>query len=139
MRRRLLGLTLIALSACQRQAGSTSESGIPAATRPPSPVEQGRALLEQGQLDSALARLQEAPGDPDSLYYQGVIWAKKAETAPLPTPPPLATPLPRGAEPPPPPEFKPEELSALELYQKAVAARPDHPQASLGIAQLLAP
>jgi Flp pilus assembly protein TadD len=139
MRPRLLGLALILVSGCQRQTPSTTQNTASPTTRPSSPVEQGRALIEQGQLDQALAKLQEAPSDADSLYYQGVIWAKKAETAPLPTPPPLATPLPRGAEPPAAPEFKPEELSALDLFQKAAAARPDHALAQLGIAELLAP
>ena len=59
------------------------------------PVRDGKALLDAGQLDGALAELQKAPADPDALYYQGLVWAKKAETAPLPTPPPPPSPLPK--------------------------------------------
>ena len=68
-------------------------------------VGEARSLLERGQVDQALEKLAQSPTDPDSLYYQGVAWAKKAESAPLPTPPPLASPLPKGALPPPAPEF----------------------------------
>lgn len=126
----VLTIALAALGGC-RQAGPGGAPSLPAA------VAKGKALFEQGQLDAALAKLQEAPADPDSLYYQGAIWARKAESASLATPPP--SPVPRGAETPPPPEFKPEELRALELFEKAVAARPDHARAHLGIAELLAP
>jgi tetratricopeptide (TPR) repeat protein len=102
-------------------------------------VAEGKALLEAGQLDAAMAKFLELPEDPDSLYYQGCVWAKKAETAPLPTPPPLAEPLPKGAEPPAGPEFKPEEIQALTLFQRAVATRTDHAPAHLATAELLAP
>src|SRR5262249_22566097 len=104
-----------------------------------SAVAEGRALLERGQLDQALEKLAQSPGDPDALYYQGVAWAKRAESAPLPTPPPLASPVPRGAPPPPAPEVQAEELQALQCFEKAVAAQPAHAQAHLALAQLLAP
>ena len=43
------------------------------------PVREGKSLLESGQLDAALAELQKAPDDPDSLYYQGrVFWANES-------------------------------------------------------------
>jgi hypothetical protein len=105
----------------------------------PSSVREGKSLLESGQLDAALAELQKAPEDPDSLYYQGRVWAKKAESAPLPTPPPPPVPTPRGWVAPAAPEFKPEELQAAQLYERAIAARPDNGAAHLALAQLLAP
>jgi HEAT repeat protein len=104
-----------------------------------SSVREGKSLLESGQLDAALAELQKSPDDPDSLYYQGRVWAKKAESAPLPTPPPPPVPAPRGWQPPPAPEFKPEEIQAAQLYERAIAAKPDHAAAHLALSQLLAP
>ena len=114
----LLSVTLAA--ACTKDAAEPS-----AAPAPIGPVAEGRTLLEQGQLDAALARLQDAAGDPEGIYLQGRVWAKKAETAPLPTPPPVESPLPRGATPPGAPEFKDEEIRALAAYEKAIAARPE--------------
>jgi tetratricopeptide (TPR) repeat protein len=102
-------------------------------------VRDGKALLESGQLDAALAELEKSPDDPDALYYQGRVWAKKAESAPLPTPPPAPSPAPRGWQPPPAPELKPEEVRAAQLYEKAIAARPDHAPTQLALAELLAP
>jgi tetratricopeptide (TPR) repeat protein len=129
----LLSATLAA-AACTKDAPEPS-----AAPAPVGPVAEGRALLEQGQLDAALGRLQDAAGDPESLYLQGRVWAKKAETAPLPTPPPVETPLPRGAAAPAAPEFKDEEIRALAAYEKAIAARPELGEAHLAVAELLAP
>lgn len=134
--RSLLALVVVA-AACGRQQEQAApvRRAAPAAT----PVQQGQALFEQGQLDAALAKLQEAPTDSESLFWQGAVWARKAESAPLPTPPPPPSPMPRGAEAPAAPEFKPEELTALELFEKAVAAQPDLARAHLAIAELLAP
>ena len=92
-----------------------------------------------GDADGTLARLQNAGDDPDVLYLQGRAWAKKAESAPLPTPPPATAPLPKGAPPPGPPEFKPEERRAIDLLERAVAVRPDLAAAHLALAQVLAP
>jgi tetratricopeptide (TPR) repeat protein len=47
--------------------------------------------------------------------------------------------LPKGVAPPASPEFKREELQALGLFERAVAARPDMGAAHLAIAELLAP
>jgi hypothetical protein len=102
-------------------------------------VREGKSLLESGQLDAALAELQKSPDDPDSLYYQGRVWARKAESAPLPTPLPPPVPAPRGWQPPPAPEFKPEEIQAAQLYERAIAAKPDNAAAHLALSQLLAP
>lgn len=133
--RSVLVLVLLA-AACSRP----QQQAPPArAAAPATPVQQGKALLEQGQLDAALAKLQEAPADPESLFLQGAVWAKKAESAPLPTPPPPPSPMPKGAELPAAPEFKPEELTAIELFEKAVAVQPDQARAHLALAELLAP
>lgn len=67
----------------------------------------------------------------ERLYQEGLSWARKAETAPLPAPDPAAA---MGV-----PEFKPEELRALESFEKAIAARPEHGGAHLALADLLAP
>ena len=141
MRVRYLAVVVVAALlgsvACDRAAklGSGGERSTAAAGG--SALAEARTLLEQGQLEAALAKLQDAPGGPDRDYTEGAVWAKKAETAPLPTPP--APSLPRGAEPLRAARFKPEELKALDFFEKAVAARPDHPQANLAIAELLAP
>jgi tetratricopeptide (TPR) repeat protein len=140
MKARLRRLAWMLPAAACAFAGCKSEAPAPSTAAPPSgPVAEGRALLEQGQPDAALARLQDAPDDPESQVLQGRAWARKAESAPLPTPPPVAGDLPRGVAPPAAPEFKAEELQALALYEKAVAGRPDMGAAHLGIAELLAP
>ena len=131
------GLTalLLVLEACKGQpAGSGSAGGAEA----PDPLAEARQFLAQGQPDAALARLQGAT-DPESLLLQGRAWAKKAETAPAPTPPPTASPAPRGATPPLPPEFKFEELQAVDCFERAVAARPDLGAGHLALAELLGP
>jgi hypothetical protein len=113
---------------------------------PPSPpagatsaVDEARRLLDQGQLDAALEKLAASPSDPQALFYMGLAWARKAESAPLPTPAPVLTPLPRGAAPPAAPEFKNEELQALQAFEKAVAAQPTLGSAHHALAELLAP
>jgi tetratricopeptide (TPR) repeat protein len=103
------------------------------------PVAEAKALLEQGQPDAALARLEAAGNDPDALYYQGLAWAKKAQTAPLPTPPPVASPQPKGVPAAPAPEFKTEELNAIARLEAAVQAQPGHAAAQLALGDLLAP
>jgi hypothetical protein len=67
----------------------------------------------------------------ERLYQEGVSWASKAETAPLPTPDAATSTVV--------PEFKAEELRALESFEKAIAARPEHGGAHLALANLLAP
>jgi tetratricopeptide (TPR) repeat protein len=124
----------VSIAACKNLPGTGGADG-----NLPSSVREGKSLLESGQLDAALAELQKSPDDPDSLYYQGRVWAKKAESAPLPTPPPPPVPTPRGWQPPPAPEFKPEEIQAAQLYERAIAAKPDNAAAHLALSQLLAP
>lgn len=121
------------VSGCKGPASRGADGNLSSSAR------EGKSLLESGQLDAALAELQKAPDDPDSLYYQGRVWAKKAESAPLPTPPPPPVPTPRGWQPPPAPELKPEEIQAAQLYEKAIAAKPDNASAHLALGQLLAP
>ena len=120
------------LAACHaHESGQSAGASGPAA--------EGRKLLDAGQLDAAAAKLGEAGGDPEALYDLGRVWARKAEQAPLPTPLPPPNPVPRGWEPPPPPEFKSEELLAVGFFEKAIAARADHGPAHFAVAQLLAP
>jgi tetratricopeptide (TPR) repeat protein len=103
-----------AFSACQGQGARTGDGAAPGAGAP----------RTQG---------------PNAAYDEGVAWAKKAETAPLPTPPPLTHPLPKGAALPPAPEFKPEEIQAVSFFEKAIADRPDDPRPHLALAELLGP
>jgi tetratricopeptide (TPR) repeat protein len=131
-----LGLLLVAAIGCQSRSTPEAGGGAPASSRD---VEEARAMLEAGDADGTLARLQNAGDDPEALHLQGRAWAKKAESAPLPTPPPATSPLPKGAPPPRPPEFKPEERRAIDLFERAVALRPELAPAHLALAQLLAP
>ncbi len=67
----------------------------------------------------------------DRLYQEGLSWARKAETAPLP--------MPDAAAPQVVPEFKPEELRAIESFEKAIEVEPGHGGAHMGLADVLAP
>jgi hypothetical protein len=96
-------------------------------------------LIEAGQVDEALGRLDASSGDPEQLALLGAAWAKKAALAPLPTPPPLPSPAPKRATPPPAPEFKDEELTALGFLDQALQAQAGQPLASLTLARLLSP
>jgi tetratricopeptide (TPR) repeat protein len=147
----LLGVLVLSLPGCDQVKKALADRQ----KTPPSPAAVGAgpsgtaapqgegaevaALIAQGRADAALVKLQTAPQSADTLYWQGVAWAKKAETAPLPTPPPPPVPAVRGAPAPVAPEFKPEELSAIDAFEKAIQQRADHAGASLALAQLLAP
>ncbi len=132
---RRLGTLLLLLTACKGQpVGSGSAGGAEA----PDSLSEARQFLAQGQPDAALARLQGAT-DPEALLLQGRAWAKKAETAPAPTLPPPASPAPHGANPPPVPEFKFEELQAVDCFERAVAAKPNLGPGHLALAELLGP
>ena len=137
MRARWLIVLALGSSGCERRASAPPPGAE--ATPAGRAIEEARTLIDQGQPDAALAKLEGAPADAEALYLQGRAWAKKAESAPLPTPPPLAAPLPAGAAPPAAPDFKPEELRALELYEKSTAARPTYAPAQIALAELLAP
>ncbi len=134
--RRALALTLLVVlpAACRRPEGKAA-SGQVASPVAASPLDQARALLDGGDADGALAKLGEA-SDPASLCLQGLAWSKKAVLAPLPTPPPA--PGGRGAAPPA-PEFKPEELKAVESFERVLQTQPADGCANLGLADLLAP
>ena len=80
-----LGLLLVAAIGCQSRSTPGGGSAAPASSRD---VEEARAMLEARDADGTLARLQNAGDDPEALHLQGRAWAKKAESAPLPTPPP---------------------------------------------------
>ncbi len=142
MRRLTLVVAVVVVSACKAKAPEAAPADIaPYATKAAvasSASQQAQTLFEQGQFDEALARLDASTGDADSLALLGAIWAKKAETAPLPTPPPPAPGARRGAQSPG-PEFKEEELTALGFFEKTLAAQPGQVRASLGLAELLAP
>jgi hypothetical protein len=141
MRARAVFVLVLLSFACQRHPAGGDASGAAGggASGAAGTVEQAQPLIAQGQLDAALAKLQEAGADPEALYLQGVVWAKKAESAPLPTPAPVLSPLPKGTAPPAAPEFKAEELQALDFFEKATAARPELAKAHLALAELLAP
>lgn len=114
------GLCLLAV-ACRKPAADA-----PAAA---DPLAEARSLVEHGRYDEALALLQSA-AEPEALYLQGRAWASKAEKAPLPTPAPGAATV---------PEWKPEEIRAIELLERAIAVQPDMSGAHLTLAQVLTP
>jgi tetratricopeptide (TPR) repeat protein len=126
------GSATLAAGACRR----ADPAPRPSARGPE--VEVGE-LIQQGRADEALSRLESLPGGPRTWLLQGRAWSKKAETAPLPTPPPLSEGAPPGAEPPRAPEFKAEELKALDAFERAAAGDPQLAAAHLAIAELLAP
>ncbi len=134
MRRLHAAAAVCALLACRAPRDETTLQPPPSG-----PLAEARALLAGGQLDAALDRLQAAGQEPESLYLQGQVWAKKAELAPAPLPPLPASPLPRGAQPPPAPEFKAEELTAVELFERALSAQPTYWETRLALGQLLIP
>ena len=150
MNRRAAGAlaSLALVAGCGKEAAPTVTPS-PAGAETPAPpaagfvlsgvASQAMGLLQSGQPDQALAQLDASTGDADQLAVLGAVWATKAETAPLPTPPPLASPAPGRAVTPAAPEFKAEELTALGFLDRALEARPGHPVASLALARVLAP
>lgn len=146
MRRLALGLLAAwALGGCQKKApeaapASSAEGRASSSSAAPAGVAgEALRLIEAGQVDEALGRLDASSGDAEQLALLGAAWAKKAELAPLPTPPPLPSPAPKRATPPPAPEFKNEELTALGFLDRALQAQPGQPLASITLAGLLAP
>jgi tetratricopeptide (TPR) repeat protein len=134
MRRGPLGRMLCALMAL---AGCKVRSTAPPSTAVDAPEKAVQVLIDQGRADEALAQLNGLAAGPQTWLLQGRAWVKKAETAPLPTPPPDA--IPQAGERVLAPEFKPEELKALEAFEKVAAASPQTAEAHLAIADLLAP
>src|SRR5262249_57413702 len=88
---------------------------------------------------AALERHQPRRAGAEPLSGGGMAGEKRAEPAPLPPPPPLAEPLARGAALPAAPEFKPEELTAIGLFENAIATDAQFARAHLGLADVLAP
>ena len=88
----------------------------------PKPIAEGKALMDQGQFDAALAKLQELPEDPAGLYYQALIHVRRG----------AATPLPEVG-------FRDEDKLAAQCFEKAIAAKPEFAGAHLGLAELLFP
>jgi tetratricopeptide (TPR) repeat protein len=127
---------------CKGPGGGDSAPPPPAAETAASGGELAgiKAQLASGDADGALQRLAESPSasGPEGLYLQGAAWAKKSETMPLPTPEALPPGSPRGAVPVT-PELKPEELKAVDFFEKAIAAAPQDARPQLELAQLLAP
>jgi tetratricopeptide (TPR) repeat protein len=132
------GVVLIC-GACGGTGSAPPPASAPAERRTASPYDEAERLLGQGQAEAALVALQAAPPGVESFYLQGIAWAKRAETAPLPTPPPQPSPLPRGYVPAPAPEWKPEELQAISLFEQALALAPGHSRAHQALAEVLAP
>jgi tetratricopeptide (TPR) repeat protein len=124
----------VAVLAAATVAGCRGPGSAPAGggSAPPveGPVQDARRAIEAGQPDAALAALQSSPPGAESSYLQGLAWAKKAESAPLPVPagPSL-----------PPPEWKEDERNAISCFEQAIAADPALGPAHQALADLLAP
>ncbi len=128
--------TLCATTGCRK---GTPEGAPAAAPQAGGALAEVKALIDAGQLDAALAQLQAQPVTAEALYLQGLVFVRKAESAPLPTPPPLPPDAPRGAPAPRAPELKPEERQALDFFDRATAADAQFAPAPLAAAELLAP
>lgn len=115
-------LLLLSAPGCRRDAPASGGGD---------PLVEPRALVDEGRFDDAIARLG-ASNDPEALYLLGRAWAGKAQAAPVPTPAPGSA-VPAGAV------LKPEEEQALAFLERATAGRPDHAEAHLATARLLAP
>ena len=115
-------LLLLSAPGCRRDAPASGGGNT---------LAEPRALVDEGRFDEAIARLGPS-SDPEVLYLLGRGWAGKAQAAPVPTPAPGSA-VPAGAV------LKPEEEQALAFLERATAARPDHAEAHLATARLLAP
>lgn len=96
--------------------------GQPAAGALPPAVQEGKALMDKGQLDAALAKLQELPDDAVGLYYQGVINVRRG----------LAAALPEAG-------FRAEDKQAAQLFEKAIVLKPEFAAAHFTLAEVLVP
>jgi len=119
-----LALSVAALGCDKLPFGKKVDAGPPPAgvSSVPPKVQEGKALLDAGQLDEALAKLAELPDDPVSLYYQGVIYVRKGK----------ATPLPESG-------YRPEDKNAAILLERAIAAKPEFAAAHFTLAEVLLP
>ena len=128
MRHMVVVVAALGLVSCGQQAAE--QPAASAAPRGGGPLAAAETLLDQARVDEALAALEGVPTTAAAVLLQGRIWAKRAELAPPPEPP---------EEGGPPPEYKLEELNALAFYDTVVQANPDHGEAHLYTARLLAP
>ena len=122
----LLALSVLALG-CDKpplpgKQQTSSGSGQAATAALPPAVQEGKALMDKGQLDAALAKLQELPDDPIGLYYQGVINVRRGLAAPLPD---------TG--------FRAEDKQAAQLFERAITAKPEFAAAHFTLAEVLLP
>jgi tetratricopeptide (TPR) repeat protein len=114
-------LAALAVVAGCREPGTTE-------AKPATGVAAARDLVGEGRFDEAIALLGTSE-EPEAQCVLGKAWAGKALKAPLPTPVPG-----QGQAP-----MKPEDRRALDLLEKAVAARPDLAECQLAIARVLSP
>jgi hypothetical protein len=103
----------------RKSADTSSQAAAPGL---PPAVAAAKSLMDQGQLDAALAKLQELPDDPIGIYYQGVIHVRKG----------LASPLPEMG-------YRDEDKLAAQLLERAIAAKPEFAAAHFTLAELLVP
>lgn len=117
------GALLLLGAACRREGTGSAGSA--------DPLEGARQLVEERRYDEAIELLGSG-SDAATLTLLGRAWMGKAEAAPLPTPVP-------GSGAPAAALLKAEERQALGFLERAVAARPDHAEAHLALAELLGP
>jgi len=127
MLRRALSATalLILTSGCDKLPLPGKKDPAPSAApvaAAPRPIADGKALMDQGQFDAALAKLQELPDDPVGLYYQGLIHVRRG----------AATPMPEAG-------FRDEDKLAAQCFEKAIAAKPEFAGAHFALAEMLFP
>ncbi len=137
MRQLALILAALVLTACRAEKAKP-ETAPGSGTSEPAAVGEARSLIDQGQLDAALAKLVAAPETPECLYYRGLVWMRKADSVPLPTPPPTDPSVQPGTVAKA-PEFKDEELRAIEFFERSITSRPQQSLAYNALADLLAP
>src|SRR4249920_2913735 len=108
----VVGVLLAAALGCNKTEAPAPDAspGAGGGTTPDAGVASIQSMIDAGRLDEAAQSLGARTQDADTLYLLGRLWARKAVTAPLPTPPPALSP---GGPLPPAPEFKPEEIQAI--------------------------
>ncbi len=119
----VVAAVLLMGAACRREGTGSAGSA--------DPLEGARQLVDERRYDEAIELLGSG-SDAATLTLLGRAWMGKAETAPLPTPVP-------GSGAPAAALLKAEERQALGFLERALAARPDHAEAHLALAELLGP
>ena len=138
MRRTALILTALVMVACRAKTPGSGGEQPGGATSEPRAISEARALIGQGQLDAALAKLLAAPETPECLLLPrcgvdaqgGFRAASHTSSADPAAPAGSAT---RAAE------FKDEELRAIDFFERSIAAQPQQSLAHNALADLLAP